>query len=501
MRLFIPFRRSYKMADIQSAPIDAPEEASVPNGAEDRLVPVVAAVAEQAGLLGTEIGDIAGSIGALSGHLAAQVASFSGLLGRARGIIDGNAHVGAVVEQAQRLSDDAHQAMAGSRDILTRALGTMAALSRSAASFHAEVQALGTELQQINRVAADIAQIAQQTNLLALNATIEAARAGDAGRGFAVVAGEVKALAATTAQATEKIQRTVATLAETSRRLVASAAEAADTAGVAEGEVEVLGGVVARADSATDEISRGTGAIREATAAIDRDSRGFVTIVTELMEQIGGSNTELQTSTRRVNRIVGIAETLINQAAAAGVATVDTIFTDRVQAEARRISALFEQAVADGVLAESDLFDDNYVPVLGSDPPQVVTRFTGFTDRVLPPIQEPVLALDPKVVFCVAVDRNGYLPTHNLVFSKPQGPDPLWNAANCRNRRIFADRVGLGAGRNRKPFLLQTYRRDLGNTFVAMKDACAPITVHGRHWGGLRLAYKAQLPDGRPALG
>ena len=47
-----------------------------------------------------------------------------------------------------------------------------------------------------------ISDIAGQTNLLALNATIEAARAGDAGKGFAVVAGEVKQLAAQTAQAT-----------------------------------------------------------------------------------------------------------------------------------------------------------------------------------------------------------------------------------------------------------------------------------------------------------
>jgi methyl-accepting chemotaxis protein len=468
-------------------PIDAP----APIRADDSFAPVVAAVAEQAGLLGTEIGDIAGALAVLSGHLATQVASFDGLLGRAQGIIEGNAHVGEVVQQAQRLADDAHEVMAGSPDILTRALRTMASLSRSAAAFRDEVEILGTELQQINRIAADIAQIARQTNLLALNATIEAARAGDAGKGFAVVAGEVKVLAATTAQATGKIQRTVETLSESSKRLVMSAAEAANTAGIAESEVEALGGMVARANNATGEISRGTSAITEATAAIDRDSRGFVTIVTKLTEQIDGSNAELQTSTKRVNRIVEIAETLINQAASAGVATVDTRFIDRTQAEARQISAVFEQALADGVLTESDLFDENYVPVAGTDPSQVVTRFTAFTDRVLPPIQEPVLALDPRVVFCVAVDRNGYLPTHNLIFSKPQGPDPLWNAANCRNRRIFADRVGLEAGRNRKPFLLQTYRRDLGSVFVAMKDVCAPIAVRGRHWGGLRLAYKA----------
>jgi methyl-accepting chemotaxis protein len=66
-----------------------------------------------------------------------------------------------------------------------------------------------------------------------------------------------------------------------------------------------------------------------------------------------------------------------------------------------------------------------------------------------------------------------------------------WNTANCRNRRVFDDRVGLAAGRNTQPFLLQAYRRDMGNgAFAMMKDVSAPIMIAGRHWGGLRLAYK-----------
>jgi methyl-accepting chemotaxis protein len=95
------------------------------------------------------------------------------------------------------------------------------------------------------------------------------------------------------------------------------------------------------------------------------------------------------------------------------------------------------------------------------------------------------------VVFCAAVDVNGYLPTHNKKFSKPQSDDPTWNTANCRNRRIFDDRVGAAAGRHTEPFLLQAYRRNMGDSFVLMKDCSAPIYVHGRHWGGVRLAYKA----------
>ena len=87
-------------------------------------------------------------------------------------------------------------------------------------------------------------------------------------------------------------------------------------------------------------------------------------------------------------------------------------------------------------------------PIPNTNPPQITARFTNFTDRVLPAIQEPLLALDPRVVFCAAVDNNGYLPTHNIKFSKPQSADPVWNAANCRNRRLFNDRTGLAAGRN-----------------------------------------------------
>jgi methyl-accepting chemotaxis protein len=131
--------------------------------------------------------------------------------------------------------------------------------------------------------------------------------------------------------------------------------------------------------------------------------------------------------------------------------------------------------------------------VPGSNPEQVMTRFVRLTDRLLPAIQEPILGVDPRIVFCAAVDRNGYLPTHNKIYSQPQrAGDPTWNAAHCRNRRIFSDRTGLSAGRNLKRFLVQTYRRDMGGgQFALMKDISAPIHVRGRHWGGFRIGVKA----------
>lgn len=74
-----------------------------------------------------------------------------------------------------------------------------------AVSANQEMLELQNTTQEISKIIKMIDTITDQTNLLALNATIEAASAGDAGKGFAVVANEVKILAKSTAQATEKI--------------------------------------------------------------------------------------------------------------------------------------------------------------------------------------------------------------------------------------------------------------------------------------------------------
>jgi len=335
-----------------------------------------------------------------------------------------------------------------------------------------------TSLRDVASAATDITQIALQTRLVAFNATVEAKRAGEAGAGFAVVAEAVKDLAAKVEQSSKLIMSTVTQLDARIDSLAASITDNKDAA-----SHSAFHQALAQVEASVNEI----------VAATQRNLQTCQAVTTEV-GTVAASVAANAETLKRVNAntrsFLQASEALAEITNDCGAVTPDTPFIEAVQRGAARLSQALEQAVAERRISLADLFDEKYVPVPGSNPAQVVTRFVTLTDELFPPVQEELLAFDPKVIFCAAVDRNGFLPTHNLKFSQPQGADPVWNAANARNRRIFNDRTGLAAGRNERRFLLQTYRRDMGGGHrVLMKDLSAPITVQGRHWGGLRLAY------------
>ncbi len=157
---------------------------------------------------------------------------------------------------------------------------------------------------------------------------------------------------------------------------------------------------------------------------------------------------------------------------------------------ARRIEEAFERGLRDRTISRDALFDSLYRPMEGTNPQQFLCGHCDFTDRVLPPLTEPILEKDTRVVFCLAVDRNGFIATHNRKYSHPQrSNDAAWNAANCRNRRIFDDRTGILAARNRLPGYIQTYARKMNDTeTVMLKEFNVPLKVGGDFWGNVRLA-------------
>ena len=170
----------------------------------------------------------------------------------------------------------------------------------------------------------------------------------------------------------------------------------------------------------------------------------------------------------------------------------NTEFVTRAMEAGTALTRIFEGAVASGAISIEDMFDADYLEIQGTNPLQHRTRILDWADRTLPPFQEAFLARDPRMAFCVMIDRNGYLPVHNKIYSHPQRPgDVAWNTANSRNRRIFNDPAGLAAGRNQRSYLIHSYARDMGNgKTVMMREIDVPIRVNGRHWGGFRTAYK-----------
>jgi methyl-accepting chemotaxis protein len=203
------------------------------------------------------------------------------------------------------------------------------------------------------------------------------------------------------------------------------------------------------------------------------------------------SSTDLKHADDRVAKLLDVSETLIELIATSGVETSDTPLIPIVIDTAKRISTAFESAIERGEIRLEQLMDENYREIPGTDPKQYLTDYVALTDRILPPIQDPVQKIDPRIVFCVAWAKGGYLPTHNPNYRLPQGADPVWNNANCRNRRLFNDRAVRKVAGNTKPFLLQTYRRDMGGgKFVLMKDLSAPIHIRGRHWGAFRMGFR-----------
>ncbi len=168
-----------------------------------------------------------------------------------------------------------------------------------------------------------------------------------------------------------------------------------------------------------------------------------------------------------------------------------SVLVERATRVANSVAASLEEAISRGELGLHDLFSTDYRPIPGTDPAQYDHPALGVCQRRLMQVLQAVRAEDDRMMFCLAVDRNGYLPVHNAEYSQSQRPnDPAWNVAHCRNKRIFDDRAGLGAARNMRPYLIQSYARDMGmGRTVMTMEVDTPLRFRGRHWGAIRTAY------------
>lgn len=396
--------------------------------------------------------------------------------------------IAANAEKASKVAADVrNESMAGRAEV-DEGLERIRNARQDARTASAMMSALQEKSRRIHVITEVINEIAARTNLLALNAAIEAARAGEHGRGFAVVAGEVRQLAQRTKAATDDIGVMVREINEEAERasggMAALTAKVMDAAQNVERVHTFFGNIERSAAVSEEEIQQIAAASREHVETTHLIARA----ISAIRDGMLSTDAELPRAAASAMTLSERGEVLFEALAMSDVKTSHDEVRTLAQNGAKEVARIFEEAIAGGQIKEDALFDRNYKPIPNTDPQKHATRFDAFTDRVLPQVQEQILASLPQLSYAGAVDNNGYFPTHNRKFSRPLTGNYETDLMNNRTKRIFSDRTGSRCGSNTKPFLLQTYKRDTGEV---MHDLSAPIYVNGRHWGGFRIGYRS----------
>ncbi|SMC28176.1 methyl-accepting chemotaxis protein [Andreprevotia lacus DSM 23236] len=398
--------------------------------------------------------------------------------------------INAVTQRTQNISETtagnlelARESYAELQDVTQR----INAITGKIANFNTTVHGLNRSSSNIKSIVDLIKEISGQTNLLALNAAIEAARAGEAGRGFAVVADEVRKLADKVGLATDDISHNIdsmlnqvaETLTETEQinhdaRLThevvgKASAQFAKMMSDFETTNDALHGIA----GTLEEFSQANNLVNANVSEIHQLSLA----VNERMTRSAQSSQDLASAAERVQEMIG--RFVVGQGELDAAIQRCGRFRDQVAA---RIEEFRRRGV--------NVFDQNYQAIAGSNPAKYRTSYDQLFEKEIQPLYDQLVKETNGGKFSLAVDANGYGPTHNSWYSKPQTGDKATDLVNSRDKRIFNDPAGLRAARNTQRFLLQTYVRDTGEI---MTELDVPIVVDGRHWGGLRLGLDGSV--------
>ncbi|EFQ63827.1 chemotaxis sensory transducer [Pseudomonas fluorescens WH6] len=436
---------------------------------------------------------VAYSVKQLAARVQSQLGAAKQIVSSAEVMISTEQVTSQLSRQALGAASQANQRSTEGREVLAQSIIRMHQLSQRANASRELIEALSLRSEEIQRVTLVIQSIASQTNLLALNAAIEAARAGEHGRGFAVVADEVRGLAGRTATATDEvgvmvadIQQRTAQVVEQIRQLSADLHTGVEQVEHAGEQLHSIASLAADVEGQVNEIAQGTDTNR---AQLD----SLFHAVEQMRSDLDVSDRQTRQLADAAVQMEGQAETISERLAQVGLDDYHQRVYDLAREGAQRIAVQFETDVQHNRISLDDLFDRSYTPIPNTSPSKYHTRFDGYTDQVLPAIQEALLPRHEGLVFAIACTPQGYVPTHNQAFSQALTGDAQVDAVQNRTKRKFDDRTGIRCGSHQQAVLLQTYTRDTGEL---MHDLSVPIMVNGRHWGGLRLGYKPQAAKG-----
>jgi len=432
---------------------------------------------------------VAFSVRQLAGKLQSQVNAAEQIVSSADVMITTERATSTLSQQALSAASQARESSGAGLSVLNESIGLMHQLSERADSSRELIEALSQRSEDIQRVTAVIQSIASQTNLLALNAAIEAARAGEHGRGFAVVADEVRGLAGRTATATNEVGEMVVDIQQRTRQVVEQIRQLSGDLSGGVAQVESTGKQLANIAELAVGVEQQVGEIARGAQTNQEQLSSLFVAVEQMRSDLAVSDDQTRRLAQSALQMEEQAETISERLAQVGLDDYHQRIYDLAREGAGQIAAKFEQDIDQGRVSLTDLFDRTYQPIANTLPAKYQTRFDRYTDQTLPAIQEPLLTRHEGLVFAIACTQQGYVPTHNQVFSRPLTGDTAVDAINNRTKRKFDDRTGIRCGSHQQPVLLQTYTRDTGEL---MHDLSVPIIVKGRHWGGLRLGYRPE---------
>lgn len=409
-------------------------------------------------------------------------------------------YAGQITETVRQSTEQAADSASTARQASVQSIAGQSALSGSIDAIrvvHQQsgetltmIQDLNDKSEKIQGVTSVIEGIAAQTNLLALNAAIEAARAGEQGRGFAVVADEVRQLAGRTAQATGEVADTLKEIRVATGEIVARIKTLAESVENGLQSVESVGTQLADIQARSEQVEQQVTRIAEGDQHNEDSLQHMFKAIESVRDQISESDSSVKSLAQQAARLMELAEHSNAAFALNSDASYHRFFYEQARQGADQIGALFEQALKDGKLTESQLFDKSREPIPDTQPQKYRSGFDRYTDEALPTIQEPIKDSHKALVFAIVTAPDGYVPTHNREFAHALTGDAKVDLLKSRSKRLFNDRTGARCGSHTQDMLLQTYRRDTGEI---MHDVSVPVFVNGRHWGGFRLGYRPDL--------
>lgn len=355
-------------------------------------------------------------------------------------------------------------------------------------NFEHTTHKLGNNFDEIKEIVALIQDVSDQTNLLALNAAIESARAGEHGRGFAVVADEVRKLAERVRKATEGISGRVT---EMTVLVGKTAAESGTIRDSADRTHEVVSVTAQEFERMVSDFDNTNGQLQRITSAIEQLSATnchFLEKVGLIRDLSVGVEGQMEESQRCSATLSGVAEEMQQTVTRfkVGRGLLEDVLT-RARKQHLRATAVLQSLADRGV----NVFDRQYVPVPGTNPPKFQTSYLEAVRKELQSVLDEARADIPGAIYAVCTDENGYVPLHHPEVSKPPSGEFQRDLSQSRHMRMYnATTTEKRRAKHDGDFLLQAYTRDSGEI---LNDLSIPIQVNGRHWGAFITAFPPEM--------